>query len=134
MSPTNALHTGSDRSSTQPCIMIPNRNYQQPLGHLILSSDIKNLVSSNINDLKCQIDRLKVLEASHSHLHKRFEMQSQGCQQVMEEEKHTLNHRQPPREPSPFCVQSISFDDLHTDHRAANLLHFPLTNTWISLL
>ncbi|CAK8540253.1 unnamed protein product [Lathyrus sativus] len=53
-------------------------------------SDLKRLASSSINDLKRRIDRshseiLKDLEASHSRLHKRFKMQSQGCQQATEE-------------------------------------------------
>ncbi|CAL0311754.1 unnamed protein product [Lupinus luteus] len=53
-------------------------------------SDLKNLASSGIDDLKRHIDRshseiLKHVEASHSRLHKRFKMQNQACQQVMDE-------------------------------------------------
>ncbi|KAJ1396881.1 hypothetical protein SESBI_32273 [Sesbania bispinosa] len=53
-------------------------------------SDLKSLASSGIDDLKRRIDRshseiLKDLEASHSRLHKRFKMQSQACQQLMDE-------------------------------------------------
>ncbi|CAJ2647009.1 unnamed protein product [Trifolium pratense] len=53
-------------------------------------SDLKSLASSSIDELKRRIDRshseiLKDLEASHSRLHKRFKMQSQGCQQAMDE-------------------------------------------------
>ncbi|XP_004512390.1 uncharacterized protein [Cicer arietinum] len=53
-------------------------------------SDLKSLASSSIDELKRRIDRshsqiFKDLEASHSRLHKRFKMQSQGCQQAMDE-------------------------------------------------
>ncbi|XP_027362868.1 uncharacterized protein LOC113870477 [Abrus precatorius] len=53
-------------------------------------TDLKNLASSGVDDLKRRIDRshseiLKDLEASHSRLHKRFKMQTQACQQVMDE-------------------------------------------------
>ncbi|XP_061352089.1 uncharacterized protein LOC133297045 [Gastrolobium bilobum] len=63
-----------------------------PRGHRAPNniSDLKNLASSGVDDLKRRIDRshseiLKDLEASHSRLHKRFKMQTQACQQVMDE-------------------------------------------------
>ncbi|KAJ6714719.1 hypothetical protein OIU85_026247 [Salix viminalis] len=54
-------------------------------------SDLKELASSRLDDIKCRlIDRshseiIKDLEASHSRLHKRFKIQSQTCQQMMDE-------------------------------------------------
>ncbi|KAJ6962803.1 hypothetical protein NC652_001441 [Populus alba x Populus x berolinensis] len=54
-------------------------------------SDLKELASSRFDDIKSRlIDRshseiIKDLEASHSRLHKRFKIQSQTCQQMMDE-------------------------------------------------
>ncbi|GMJ05998.1 hypothetical protein HRI_004269000 [Hibiscus trionum] len=54
-------------------------------------SDLKEFASSRLEDMKRNlIDRshseiLKDLNASHSRLHKRFKIQTQACQQVMEE-------------------------------------------------
>ncbi|XP_057443654.1 uncharacterized protein LOC130735773 [Lotus japonicus] len=64
----------------------PPRNHGAPSN----ISELKSLASSGIGDLKRRLDRsqseiLKDLEASHSRLHKRFKMQSQACQQVMDE-------------------------------------------------
>ncbi|KAF7809425.1 kinesin-like protein [Senna tora] len=62
----------------------------QPLKALSNISELKDLASSRVDELKRQIDRshseiLKDLEASQSRLHKRFKMQSQTCQQIMDE-------------------------------------------------
>ncbi|KAK7407059.1 hypothetical protein VNO78_08699 [Psophocarpus tetragonolobus] len=63
-----------------------------PRGHRAPSSisDLRNFASSGVDDLKRRIDRshseiLKDLEASHSRLHKRFKMQTQAYQQVIDE-------------------------------------------------
>ncbi|XP_007040804.2 PREDICTED: uncharacterized protein LOC18606882 [Theobroma cacao] len=54
-------------------------------------SDLKQLASSRLEDIKRSlIDRshseiLKDLEASQSRLHKRFKIQTQACQQAMDE-------------------------------------------------
>ncbi|KAI9401502.1 hypothetical protein POPTR_001G132232v4 [Populus trichocarpa] len=54
-------------------------------------SDLKELASSRFDDIKSRlIDRshseiIKDLEASHSRLHKHFKIQSQTCQQMMDE-------------------------------------------------
>ncbi|XP_039046782.1 uncharacterized protein LOC120187056 isoform X2 [Hibiscus syriacus] len=54
-------------------------------------SDLKEFTSSRLEDMKRNlIDRshseiLKDLDASHSRFHKRFKIQTQACQQVMEE-------------------------------------------------
>ncbi|CAK7356003.1 unnamed protein product [Dovyalis caffra] len=54
-------------------------------------SDLKELASSRFEDIKCRLidcshsEIIKDLEASHSRLHKRFKIQSQTCQQLMDE-------------------------------------------------
>ncbi|KAL3635808.1 hypothetical protein CASFOL_020355 [Castilleja foliolosa] len=53
-------------------------------------SDLKNLASSDLDSIKRQLDRshseiLKDIEASQSRLQKRFKIQTQACQQVMDE-------------------------------------------------
>ncbi|XVF52248.1 hypothetical protein PTKIN_Ptkin05aG0003800 [Pterospermum kingtungense] len=59
--------------------------------NLATISDLKEFASSRLEDIKRSlIDRshseiLKDLEASHSRLHKRFKIQTQACQQVMDE-------------------------------------------------
>ncbi|XVE99946.1 hypothetical protein REPUB_Repub03eG0243900 [Reevesia pubescens] len=64
-----------------------------PPNHKTLTtiSDLKEFASSRLDDIKRSlIDRshseiLKDLEASHSRLHKRFKIQTQACQQVIDE-------------------------------------------------
>ncbi|KAJ0053455.1 hypothetical protein Pint_03568 [Pistacia integerrima] len=54
-------------------------------------SDLKEMASSRLDDLKRNLiershsEILKDLEASHSRLHKRFKIQTQTCQQMMDE-------------------------------------------------
>ncbi|KAL1068932.1 hypothetical protein V6Z11_D12G232000, partial [Gossypium hirsutum] len=54
-------------------------------------SDLKEFASSRLEDIKRNlVDRshseiLKDLDASHSRLHKRFKIQTQACQQAIEE-------------------------------------------------
>ncbi|KAK7848697.1 hypothetical protein CFP56_004517 [Quercus suber] len=53
-------------------------------------SDLKDLVSSRLDHLKRHIEHshseiIKDLQASHSRLHKRFKIQTQACQQAMDE-------------------------------------------------
>ncbi|KAI4327962.1 hypothetical protein L6164_020365 [Bauhinia variegata] len=60
---------------------------QKALGNM---SDLKDLASTRLDELKRLIDRsqsefLKDLEASQSRLHKRFKMHTQTCQQIMDE-------------------------------------------------
>ncbi|KAK9928077.1 hypothetical protein M0R45_025231 [Rubus argutus] len=52
--------------------------------------DLKNLASSRLQDLKLHIDRshteiLKDCDSAHSRLHKRFKIQTQACQQMLDE-------------------------------------------------
>ncbi|KAB2632089.1 hypothetical protein D8674_028336 [Pyrus ussuriensis x Pyrus communis] len=52
--------------------------------------DLKHLASSRLRDLKLHVDRshseiLKDFDSSQSRLHKRFKIQSQACQQVLDE-------------------------------------------------
>ncbi|VVA17196.1 PREDICTED: kinesin [Prunus dulcis] len=52
--------------------------------------DLKHLASSRLRDLKLHIDRshseiLKDFDSSYSRLHKRFKIQNQACQQVLDE-------------------------------------------------
>ncbi|PRQ19111.1 hypothetical protein RchiOBHm_Chr7g0213521 [Rosa chinensis] len=52
--------------------------------------DLKNLASSRLQDLKQHIDRshteiLKDCDSAHSRLHKRFKIQTQACQQMLDE-------------------------------------------------
>ncbi|XP_040985670.1 uncharacterized protein LOC121233955 [Juglans microcarpa x Juglans regia] len=61
-----------------------------PLKALSSISDLKDLASSRLDHLKRHIDHshseiLKDLDASQSRLHKRFKIQTQACQQVMDE-------------------------------------------------
>ncbi|KAG6636323.1 hypothetical protein CIPAW_11G103400 [Carya illinoinensis] len=61
-----------------------------PLKALSSISDLKDLASSRLDHLKHHIDHshseiLKDLDASQSRLHKRFKIQTQACQQVMDE-------------------------------------------------
>ncbi|CAK9176736.1 unnamed protein product [Ilex paraguariensis] len=60
------------------------------LKNLSTISDLKNLAVSKMESIKRQLDRshleiLKDVEASQSRLHKRFKIQTQACQQVMDE-------------------------------------------------
>ncbi|XP_050268649.1 uncharacterized protein LOC126713048 [Quercus robur] len=53
-------------------------------------SDLKDLASSRLDHLKRHIEHshseiIKDLQASHSRLHKRFKIQTQACQQAMDE-------------------------------------------------
>ncbi|KAM1787230.1 hypothetical protein ACFX11_037646 [Malus domestica] len=53
-------------------------------------TDLKHLASSRLRDLKLHVDRshskiLKDFDSSQSRLHKRFKIQSQACQQVLDE-------------------------------------------------
>ncbi|XP_051136976.1 uncharacterized protein LOC127255490 [Andrographis paniculata] len=53
-------------------------------------SDLKEMVSTNVDSLKRRLERshseiLKDIEASHCRLQKRFKIQTQACQQVMDE-------------------------------------------------
>ncbi|XP_014519675.1 uncharacterized protein LOC106776712 [Vigna radiata var. radiata] len=64
----------------------PPRSHRAPSN----ISDLRNFTSSGVDDLKRRIDYshsefLKDLEASNSRLHKRFKMQTQAYQQVMDE-------------------------------------------------
>ncbi|XVE65400.1 hypothetical protein DITRI_Ditri07aG0177500 [Diplodiscus trichospermus] len=64
-----------------------------PTNHKTLAtiSDLKEFASSRLDDIKRSLidlshsEILKDLEASHSRLHKRFKIQTQACQQVMDE-------------------------------------------------
>ncbi|KAM1033941.1 hypothetical protein ACFX19_038011 [Malus domestica] len=52
--------------------------------------DLRLLASSRLHDLKLHVDRshseiLKDVDSSQSRLHKRFKIQSQACQQVLDE-------------------------------------------------
>ncbi|XP_068304785.1 uncharacterized protein [Pyrus communis] len=52
--------------------------------------DLKHLASSRLRDLKLHVDRshceiLKDFDSSQSRFHKRFKIQSQACQQVLDE-------------------------------------------------
>ncbi|GLT91304.1 hypothetical protein SLE2022_091980 [Rubroshorea leprosula] len=66
----------------------PNSQNQKTLSS---TSELRDFVSSRLEDVKRNlIDRshseiLKDLEASHSRLHKRYKIQTQACQQVMDE-------------------------------------------------
>ncbi|XP_062147175.1 uncharacterized protein LOC133854917 [Alnus glutinosa] len=60
------------------------------LNSLSSVSDLKDLASSHLDDLKRHIDRshseiLKELDSSQSRLHKRFKIQTQSCQRLMDE-------------------------------------------------
>ncbi|QCD90904.1 hypothetical protein DEO72_LG4g1865 [Vigna unguiculata] len=64
----------------------PPRSHRAPSN----ISDLRNFTSSGVEDLKRRIDYshsefLKDLEGSNSRLHKRFKMQTQAYQQVMDE-------------------------------------------------
>ncbi|KAI8547079.1 hypothetical protein RHMOL_Rhmol07G0167200 [Rhododendron molle] len=53
-------------------------------------SDLKEMAASRLDSIKHQLDRshteiVKDLEASQSRLHKRFKIQTQACQQVVDE-------------------------------------------------
>ncbi|XP_027084317.2 uncharacterized protein [Coffea arabica] len=61
-----------------------------PLRGINSISDLKGLASSGLDSIKRQLERsqseiLKDIEASQSRLQKRFKIQSQACQQVMDE-------------------------------------------------
>ncbi|KAB1216286.1 hypothetical protein CJ030_MR4G026704 [Morella rubra] len=69
-----------------------NKDTSLPSAAKTLSSisDLKDLASSRLDHLKRHIDHshseiLKDLDASQSRLHKRFKLQTQGCQQVIDE-------------------------------------------------
>ncbi|KMT11439.1 hypothetical protein BVRB_5g107630 [Beta vulgaris subsp. vulgaris] len=53
-------------------------------------SELKETVSSNLDSIKRQVERshsdiLKEVESSNSRLHKRYKIQTQACQQLMDE-------------------------------------------------
>ncbi|PIN24758.1 hypothetical protein CDL12_02503 [Handroanthus impetiginosus] len=61
-----------------------------PLKNVNTISDLKDLASSNLDSIKRQLERsysaiLKDTEASQCRLQKRFKIQTQACQQVMDE-------------------------------------------------
>ncbi|KAL6533654.1 hypothetical protein OROHE_013487 [Orobanche hederae] len=63
---------------------------QRSLKSVNTISDLKDLASSNMDSVKHQLERshseiLKDIEASQSRLQKRFKIQTQACQQVMDE-------------------------------------------------
>ncbi|ESW30139.1 hypothetical protein PHAVU_002G128100 [Phaseolus vulgaris] len=71
---------------TLPTSSSPPRSHRAPSN----ISDLRNFTSSGVDDLKRRIEYshsefLKDLEASNSRLHKRFKMQTQAYQQVMDE-------------------------------------------------
>ncbi|KAK9277001.1 hypothetical protein L1049_006540 [Liquidambar formosana] len=68
----------------------PTISPHPPQKTLATISDLKDLASSRLDSIKSNVDRshseiLKDLEASQSRLHKRFKIQTQACQQVMDE-------------------------------------------------
>ncbi|KAI3468551.1 hypothetical protein Pfo_025214 [Paulownia fortunei] len=63
---------------------------QRSLKSVNTISDLKDLASSNLDSIKRQLERshseiLKDIEASQCRLQKRFKIQTQACQQVMDE-------------------------------------------------
>ncbi|GMY17905.1 Tumor necrosis factor alpha-induced protein like [Fagus crenata] len=90
---------GNRRSSVSKLLETPtemvasppnDKSLPTPLKALGSISDLNHLASSRLDHLKRHIDRshseiLKDLEASQSRLHKRFKIQTQACQQVMDE-------------------------------------------------
>ncbi|KAL2348807.1 hypothetical protein Fmac_002807 [Flemingia macrophylla] len=91
-SPKSAIFTRAASTSKAARRVALATSTSPPRSHKALSniSDLRNFASSGIDDLKRRIDRfhseiLKDLEASHSRIHKRFKMQTQAYQQLMDE-------------------------------------------------
>ncbi|KAK8497050.1 hypothetical protein V6N13_029038 [Hibiscus sabdariffa] len=84
---------GANASHSNPASAYFNLHSSLPNNTKTLTtiSDLKEFASSRLEDMKRNlIDRshseiLKDLNASHSRLHKRFKIQTQACQQVMDE-------------------------------------------------
>ncbi|KAG8634055.1 hypothetical protein MANES_17G008100v8 [Manihot esculenta] len=98
----STLQVSSPSSTTPKSIILENRNSKKkptttsvlrskPQNSLASISDLKDLASSRFQHLKSDLidhshsEIIKDLEAFQSRLHKRFKMQSQICQQVMDE-------------------------------------------------
>ncbi|GFP98823.1 hypothetical protein PHJA_002026200 [Phtheirospermum japonicum] len=84
----NVRASASGSKRMQPTGFSPSP--QRSLKSVNSISDLKNLASSDLDSIKRQLDRshseiLKDIEASQSRLQKRFKIQTQACQQVMDE-------------------------------------------------
>ncbi|XP_010276483.1 PREDICTED: uncharacterized protein LOC104611214 [Nelumbo nucifera] len=83
---------GFATSSSKKCLALASTRptKSSPQKTLTKISDLRDLVSSRTDSIKRHLDLshaeiLKDIEASHSRLSKRFKIQTQACQQVMDE-------------------------------------------------
>ncbi|XP_022872648.1 uncharacterized protein LOC111391628 [Olea europaea var. sylvestris] len=94
---TTKLTSPKKKSCKKSGASAPDSKMKQPTGILQPSlksvstiSDLKDLASSKLESIKCQLDSshseiMKDLEASQHRLQKRLKLQKQACQQVMDE-------------------------------------------------
>ncbi|XP_057786627.1 uncharacterized protein LOC131004061 [Salvia miltiorrhiza] len=84
----NGVSGASGSKRIQPTGFSPSP--QRSLKNVNTIADLKDLASSNIASIKHQLERshseiLKDIESSNCRLHKRYKIQTQECQRVMDE-------------------------------------------------
>ncbi|XP_020535888.1 uncharacterized protein LOC105636423 isoform X3 [Jatropha curcas] len=88
-------------------------------------SDLKDMSSSRLHHVKSNLidhshsEILKDLEAFHSRLHKRFKIQSQTCQQVMDEAENDFKEMSEQINESCEAMKE-SYEELLADARATS--------------